>query len=79
MKLDELKANMMSGIITVASAKSGRILIHNAAKLSGVLLELNVTGITPKIKLPAEGTFSVPYLYCYASEEEYKRLKGAKE
>lgn len=61
--------------ITVASARNGRILIQNAMKSSGTILNLDITGMEPKIRISNDGNYGKAYLYCYAHEDEYKKLK----
>ena len=76
MKLAELKAACLFGeSITIASARTGRILVQNAMKSNGAMLGLDVFGIQSKMRISRDGTFAMAYFYCYAYDDECKRLK----
>jgi hypothetical protein len=80
MNLFDLTSACQIGVcITVASSRNGRILIQNAMKSTGPILNLKVEGIEAKIRIGGGGNFGRAYLYCYANEDEYKNLKKQQE
>ena len=72
MTISILKDACMSGsVITVVSARTGRMLIQNAMKSSGAMLSLQLYDIQSRIRLVGgDGKFATPYIYCYANEDD---------
>lgn len=76
MNINDLCNVLVSGTqIKVLSAKTGRVMLVNAAKRRDMFGKLDVFSVEPVIETMSRGTFAKPIITCYALEESYRKIK----